>query len=231
MLKLQKLLKFFLIVGFYNILDELKGVYDFYGYDALLKGVRDNEGNIKGGYNFSGHSYKIFEQFFGSKNPFLLVKDTDRMDDEFGTMFGNGFCGLYSDMEEPPLDIHIDLECTLEEIYNGCVKVLSFTKKVNLNDGITSKEQICNKEIIINKGTKTNSIKKLLGEGNQKPSYKNADLYVTIKEIQHKKFKRNGNDLFTTITLPLVEALQGTTINIECLDGRNMSILINEIIR
>jgi len=47
----------------------------------------------------------------------------------------------------------------------------------------------------------------------------NGDLLVVIEEIPHSTFKRQGNNLFYTHTLSVMDAILGTEITIPCLDG------------
>ena len=42
-------------------------------------------------------------------------------------------------------------------------------------------------------------------------------------------FKREGNDLVYTARLPLADALCGTTVNLTHLDGRPVSIPVQEV--
>ena len=42
-------------------------------------------------------------------------------------------------------------------------------------------------------------------------------------------FKREGNDLVYTARLPLADALCGTTINLTHLDGRPLSVPVQEV--
>jgi DnaJ family protein B protein 4 len=45
-----------------------------------------------------------------------------------------------------------------------------------------------------------------------------------VKQKPHPKFTRDGNDLITTVTLPLVTALTGGTVSVELLDGRSVVV-------
>jgi DnaJ-class molecular chaperone len=64
---------------------ELREVYDRYGEELLKSGVpperpeekgsKKNPIVTKGGYRFSGDTNKIFEQFFGTSNPFTITLD------------------------------------------------------------------------------------------------------------------------------------------------------------
>ena len=154
---------------------EFKAIFDFNGYDALTNGILDKQGNLKGGYKFSGNSYKIFEGYFGTKNPYTLIKDTDRINDEFGTLFGSAFGGLYNNFTDPPKDLEIQVELTLEELYIGCFKKVTFNKVINNFDGRTTETIETSKDIQIFKGTKCGDIKIYKGEGNQKPGYTNCN--------------------------------------------------------
>jgi curved DNA-binding protein len=48
----------------------------------------------------------------------------------------------------------------------------------------------------------------------------NGDLYITFSIANHAKFKRVGNDLFTTIDLDVFTALLGGELTIETLSGK-----------
>ena len=50
-----------------------------------------------------------------------------------------------------------------------------------------------------------------------------GDLVFVIEEKPHTRFKREGNDLIYTATLPLVDALCGPTISVQSLDGRTVT--------
>ncbi len=52
-----------------------RGIYDIHGYETLRNGIVDKSGDIKGAYKYGGNAYEIFEKFFGTTNPFALIKD------------------------------------------------------------------------------------------------------------------------------------------------------------
>ncbi len=47
----------------------------------------------------------------------------------------------------------------------------------------------------------------------------NGDLYVTIEEIPHSLFKRDGQNLFYTKVIRVTDAILGCEITVPCLDG------------
>lgn len=58
-----------------------------------------------------------------------------------------------------------------------------------------------------------------------------ANLIVIIKEQSHSRYRRNNNDLAITVTVSLIDAIRGKTVDITTLDGRRLNILVDEIIR
>jgi len=76
------------------------------------------------------------------------------------------------------------------------------------------------------KGTKITFPEK----GNEKPGVIPADLVFIIDEKPHKVFTRDGNDLVVTQNISLAEALSGYTVRLTTLDGRTLTIPINNVI-
>eukprot|EP00352_Strombidinopsis_acuminata_P005727 CAMPEP_0176356252 /NCGR_PEP_ID=MMETSP0126-20121128/13887_1 /TAXON_ID=141414 ORGANISM="Strombidinopsis acuminatum, Strain SPMC142" /NCGR_SAMPLE_ID=MMETSP0126 /ASSEMBLY_ACC=CAM_ASM_000229 /LENGTH=124 /DNA_ID=CAMNT_0017709273 /DNA_START=16 /DNA_END=390 /DNA_ORIENTATION=+ len=54
---------------------ELRQIYDRYGEKILKNGV-PAPGN-KGGYKFNGDPFEIFENFFGTNNPYTIALDNE----------------------------------------------------------------------------------------------------------------------------------------------------------
>ncbi len=65
--------------------------------------------------------------------------------------------------------------------------------------------------------------------GDEQPGQGVADVVFIIDEKPHPHFKRDGNDLVYTHRLPLVEALSGTELQIPHLDGKTISLPVNEV--
>ena len=61
---------------------------------------------------------------------------------------------------------------------------------------------------------------RLSGQGEVGPGGGPAgDLYVEVSEQQHDVFVRDGDDLHCTIRVPVVDAVLGTTVKLETIDG------------
>lgn len=149
-----------------------KGIYDIFGNEGLTNGIQDKDGNLKGGYKFAGNAHEIFEQFMGTKNPFALLRDSDRMEDDWGSAFSSAYGGQ-NVREVPPLeDIIVDLECTLEELYNGCIKKVTYQKNGLNGDQRTTSVRITELDVEVFKGYDKTTIIPYPGMGNESPGMK-----------------------------------------------------------
>jgi len=209
-----------------------KRIYDIYGHDGLKNGIIDKYGNIKGGYKYMGNGHEIFEKFMGTANPFALKTESEKekMNKEISATYEKSF-GIQKKEKDilPPIDI--DLECTLEELYNGCVKTIKYKKKAISYDLRTTEDKEVCLDIEIFKGYDKNTIIPFKEMGNEAPGVKNSDLLVHIREKKHKCFKRvNKNDLIYTHKIDLAQALNSEPVQLTTLDNRKLSISVDEII-
>ncbi|KIY93364.1 putative DnaJ subfamily B member 4, partial [Monoraphidium neglectum] len=62
------------------------------------------------------------------------------------------------------------------------------------------------------------------GKGDERPGLPPADLQFVVEEAPHPRFMRQGDDLHTTVRVPLVSALCGgdASASVETLDGRTL---------
>ena len=225
--------QFHKIAEAYEVLSDpnKKGLYDIYGKDGLTNGVLDKNGNLKGGYHYSGNAHEIFEKFMGTSNPFALLRDPDKMSDEKGSAFSSAFGGNNERKSAPLPAITVELECTLEELYNGCVKPLKYTKKALGHDKRTTVDKECEVDVEVFPGYDKSTIVTFKGMGNEAPGEKTSDLLVQIKEKKNECFKRvNVNDLIYIKRLTLAQALNSEPVKITTLDNRKLAVTMDEII-
>ena len=201
-----------------------KEIYDIYGQEGLKNGIIDKKGNIKGGYIYSGNGHEIFEKFTGTANPFTLKGESEKC------FFDEQICENKKN-EEGVQPIDVDLECTLEELYNGCVKHIKYKRRVIGVDFRTTEEKEAAVDVEIFRGYDKHTVIPYKGMGNQSPGMKNSDLIVHIKEKKHKCFQRvNTNDLIYVHKIDLAQALNSEPVKFTTLDGRKLAISIDEII-
>ena len=201
-----------------------KEIYDIYGQEGLKNGIIDKKGNIKGGYIYSGNGHEIFGKFMGTANPFTLKGESEK------GFFDEQICENKKN-EEGLQPIDVDLECTLEELYNGCVKHIKYKRRVIGVDFRTTEEKEAAVDVEIFRGYDKHTVIPYKGMGNQSPGMKNSDLIVHIKEKKHKCFQRvNTNDLIYVHKIDLAQALNSEPVKFTTLDGRKLAISIDEII-
>jgi len=64
----------------------------------------------------------------------------------------------------------------------------------------------------------------------EKPGYKAGDLNFVIVEKDHPEYHREGDNLYKTMSIPLVNALTGFSLTLKQLDGEEFSVTIDDII-
>lgn len=108
---------------------------------------------------------------------------------------------------------------------------MKISRRVMNEDGHTS--NIRDKILTINvkpgwrAGTKITFPK----EGDQGPNNIPADIVFIVKDKPHPVFKRDNDNLIYTATVPLGKALTGCVVDVPTLDGRLISIPINDIVK
>jgi molecular chaperone DnaJ len=68
----------------------------------------------------------------------------------------------------------------------------------------------------------------LNGIGNEVPGRNNVpgDVVVTLREMVHERFVRHGIDLYTVLDIPLLDCILGTTVEVETLSGKKITVTI-----
>ena len=66
------------------------------------------------------------------------------------------------------------------------------------------------------------------GESEQHPDYLPGDIIFYLREENHHRFKREQNDLHTSMTLTMKEALLGFNKSIQHMDGRHVTVSSDE---
>ncbi|PON44450.1 Terminal organelle assembly protein [Parasponia andersonii] len=140
---------------------------------------------------------------------------------------GGGAMNYGAPRKAPPIENR--LPCSLEELYKGTTKKMKISREIVDASGKTRQvEEILTIEVKPGwkKGTKITFPEK----GNEQPNIVPADLVFVIEEKPHSLFTRDGNDLVVTLKISLAEALTGYTVHLTTLDGRNLTIPINNVI-
>ncbi|TNV72528.1 hypothetical protein FGO68_gene10145 [Halteria grandinella] len=211
---------------------ELREIYDRYGEELLKSGIppekaegsKKNPVVTRGGYRFSGNTNQIFEQFFGTNNPFTSTLD------------GKG--NLITPIEQlkaavadsADADMKMTIECTLEEFFYGCLKEVSFERYIvskTAPSGYITQRQKRTVEVRPGMGAKE---LRYPGEGHVRFGKAQGDLIVSLVQKQHNKFKRQGDDLIYSHKISLVDSLKSLPIHFTTIDNEPIEIAVDEII-
>ncbi len=121
----------------------------------------------------------------------------------------SGFPGGFGSEPEPPqtLDAEGEVELTLEEVLNGT------TREVRLAGG---KRRV---EVRIPAGVREGSRVRVAGEGAHGSDGRRGDLFLRVRIAADPRFARKGDDLETTVRVPLTIAVLGGEAQVQALDG------------
>lgn len=208
---------------------ERKGWFDKYGEYGLKEGVPGPTGGIIGGYRYAGNSFEIYDRVFGTTNPFAEKPEDDGRD-QYGSLLGDAFGGKNQQVLPAPADIVVVLECTLHELYNGCLKKVQYNRSVLMHDGKTLRTQPEELNVEVKPGFSEATTLSFAGKGNEAEGHKPSKLVIKFAQVPHENFRRKDNDLIYTQKISLEDALLSQPVKIKALDGRNIVCTIDEII-
>ncbi|OZJ04907.1 hypothetical protein BZG36_02504 [Bifiguratus adelaidae] len=81
-------------------------------------------------------------------------------------------------------------------------------------------------DIFIDKGMVNGQKITMKGEGDQEPGVETGDVILVLKEQEHQRFERKGNDLLCKMTISLTESLCGfDKVIVDHLDGRGIHVI------
>jgi len=229
--------QFLRIAEAYDVLSDRtkRAMYNQFGEEGLKAGVPNagKNGAWSQGYTFHGDAELVFKSFFGTDNPFADFSDMNWTNDEAAAegapmSFGSSTSGRSEKVKDEPLIKTLPL--TLIEMYHGCLKKVTISRRVMNEDGHTSSLRDKVLTIKVSPGIQAGQKIIFKNEGNQGPNVIPADIVFQVEQTAHGIFRRTGNDLEFTATVPLSRALVGCSIEVPTLDGREISVPINDII-
>ncbi|KAG2650635.1 hypothetical protein PVAP13_1NG179200 [Panicum virgatum] len=220
--------KFKQISEAYEVLSDSqkRAVYDQYGEEGLKGQVPPpGAGGPSGSSYYCGNASTfqfnprsaddIFAEFFGFSSPFSSMggmgggAERGMRGSRFG-MFGDDIFGSYPQFPGTSKKMKISREI-LDA--GGRTMVVEEILTIDIKPGWK-------------KGTKITFPEK----GNEASHIIPADIVFIIDEKPHDIFTRDGNDLVMTQKISLAEALTECTVSVTTLDGRNLTVQINNVI-
>jgi len=114
-------------------------------------------------------------------------------------------------------DMSYQLGVTLDEIMTGAKKTISLRK-----NGTTQ-----NVTVKVPQGIEAGKRLRLKGKGGAAPNGGIAgDLYLKVDIEPHSSFVRDGDDLITDKQIPFSQAILGTSVQVESLEGKKFSVKV-----
>lgn len=129
----------------------------------------------------------------------------------------NGFGHPFAQQARRNRDLQFNIEITLEDAYTG--KDLPIAFKANGQD--------VNVVVRIPPGIEHGTRMRFQGYGDKsQPNLPPGDLYVTINIYNHPRFRREGPHLHCVLNVDALDAIVGTSIEIDCVDNTRVSVVI-----
>jgi DnaJ homolog subfamily B member 13 len=123
--------------------------------------------------------------------------------DHYGSLLGDAFGGKNQPLLPAPADIEVTLECTLPELYNGCIKQASYSRNLLLHDGKTTRAQREEISVEVKPGYSSETVLTYKSKGHETEGHKPSNLVIKIAENHDNQYRRKGDDLIYTHTLTL----------------------------
>merc|ERR1712223_1795116 len=226
-------------VAFETLKDpDLRKIYDKGGEDALQKNERGGGGSP-------------FDSFFGGGSPFddFFGFGGEQRGGERETPKGaNIVMELWVTLEELYVGNFVEMT------HNKPVaKEARGTRRCNCRQEMVTRslgpgrfqmtqQQVCDEcpnvkfvteehllEVEVEVGMTDGMETRFVAEGEPHMDGDPGDLIIQIRTYPHTKFERRGDDLYTNVTLSLVDALQGFELEIEHLDGHKVKVTREKI--
>eukprot|EP00055_Hartaetosiga_balthica_P007992 m.28513 g.28513 ORF g.28513 m.28513 type:complete len:367 (+) comp6055_c0_seq1:260-1360(+) len=181
-----------------------------------------------------------------SGNPFGAMfggMDTDNDEDlgGLGSMFGQQQQGGFSfpgqqqfntakkPRYQKPQTIQKTINVSLEDLAKGFSKKLKVSRKIQdeQTGAITTSTNILT--VDGRAGVKAGTKYTFADAGDKLINQPQQDIQFVIQEKPHPHFKREGNDLLTTVSIPLVDALVGGTFTVPLLEGKTTTVSLDRV--
>ncbi|OYX26101.1 MAG: molecular chaperone DnaJ [Flavobacteriales bacterium 32-35-8] len=133
-------------------------------------------------------------------------------DDDFSSFFENMFGGASSRADGRQVkfrgqDFNAELQLDLKDVYTTHKRTLTVNNK--------------NIRITIPAGVENGQIIKIKGHGGKGANGgPNGDLYIQFSIVNHSTFKRDKDDLYTTVDLDVYKALLGGELTVDTFNGK-----------
>ena len=195
--------------------------------DSKRKRLYDQFGSngLKGeGIHVNISPMEIFNSFFGNDSMFSQGMPNVMFMSSTVSMNGHpNFIKRQACKAEP---ITKEVDCTLQDVYNGSNTTIKITKLVNIEGKLTKCSE--NMEISVPKGILDKDEIIYRNSGNESLEGDKGDIIIKFNVIEDTVFKRDGNDLYLEKNILLSEALTGYQFILKSVSGEKIVIESND---
>jgi curved DNA-binding protein CbpA len=164
------------------------------------------------GSNIKRSAPKDLEDLFGSESPF-----SDFFHDLYGRSDPRGGSG-FDRGPLPGRDVEAERSITLEEAYRGTVRTLELETP-------QGRRRV---EVRIPPGVRDGTRARVAGQGTPGRNGGQAgDILVRVHVLPHPLFRREGDDLYVRVPVPLDVALLGGEVPVPTLRGSDVSLRVS----
>jgi molecular chaperone DnaJ len=226
--------KFKEINAAYEVLSdkEKRAKYDKYGDKWQYADQFEKAGGA------AGPQSQYYQYSPGDETGYHFGGDIGGLDSIFEELFKGGRSRGFSRRAQPRRgqDLESPVEVTLEEAYNGASRTISLQTEepcatckgtgriqnvaCSMCRGTGVAPSIKRLEVKIPAGVNTGSRVRIAGKGQPGDGGNNGDLYLVITILPNQTFERDGDNLNTTINVPLATAVLGGEIQVPTLKGK-----------
>ena len=191
---------------------EYKGIFDKYGEYGLKEGIKNQQGQMIGGYTYLGNSEEIFEGYFGDSSNIDGKFDLNGTD-VYASLLGDAYGAKNQAPSKKPADITVTLKCTLAEFYNGSLKTVKYSRDKTKPDGRTVQKVEEELQVEVKPGFDSDTCLTFAGMGNDQFTHPRSNLIIKFAlDNNSTNYERKGNDLIYTHSIKLSDALTSAPV-------------------
>ena len=204
-----------------------RAVYDVYGEFGVLNGGTGKVG-LPGGLQLDEvDPGAVFRRFFGVDNPFQVLGDISGIKNNQHQFFS---ASAATDKSPPQVGpVQVVLSVSLEDVFLGATRSVTWTRVHTTARDETTTETVAS-EVTVPKGAADGTTLVLRGKGSTKHGMRAGDVFIRLESQNHAKYARKGDNLHIVVPISLVDALAGVSVAVVTIDGRELQVLIDEIV-
>lgn len=216
----------------YTVLSDpkVRAIYDIYGEEGVRHGGTGQQG-VPGGLDLDNiDPNAVFKRFFGVDNPFQVMSSLDGVKENQHDFFSTAAGMPPPPPKCPPIEVRLPI--SLEDVFYGATRraIWTSTHAGTTALGAAYTTATDSHEVRVEKGAKSGDRFVVAARGNSAPGLARGDVVVVVEVEPHGRFRREGDDLVTKANITLGDALCGTTVTVRTMEGRELSILVDEIV-